>query len=354
VSEHRSAPLIGTEELVVEQFDGDWSEWDAFVTESEGSTFCHLAGWRGVMREALGHECRYLVALDDAGRWHGVLPLVRVKSRLLGHYLISMPFLNYGGPLGTRPAQARLAARAVEEANRSGADLLELRTRNSAPLGLATSDRKITVLLELPSTSDALWNDHFRAKLRSQIRRPQKEGMEARFGPEHLEAFYSVFAHNMRDLGTPVVSRSFFGKIVEELSETVIFGGVYLRDEPVAAGCGFIWRDEFELSWASSLREYNRYSPNMLLYWAFMEEMIARDIRIFNFGRCTPGGGTHRFKGQWGGIDVPLPWAQWSNSGLTAPPSPDRPLFRIATTAWQRLPLTIANRLGPHLSRLIP
>ena len=56
------------------------------------------------MRDVLGHESLYVAATDDDGTWHGVLPLVRVRN-ILGHYLISLPFLNDGGPLGDPDAQ---------------------------------------------------------------------------------------------------------------------------------------------------------------------------------------------------------------------------------------------------------
>ncbi len=95
-------------------------------------------------------------------------------------------------------------------------------------------------------------------------------------------------------------------------------------------------------------------APNMLLYWAFIETMISRGVRFFNFGRCTPNEGTHRFKRQWGGRDVPLPWAQWTPREVTATPSPDRPLFRAATAVWRRLPLPVTNRVGPILARRLP
>jgi predicted N-acyltransferase len=180
--------------------------------------------------------------------------------------------------------------------------------------------------------------------------------MTTRFGPRELDAFYRVFSRGMRDLGTPVLPRAFFEHIVAELGDRVELAVVYLDDVPVAAGCGFVWRDEFEITWAASLREYNRMAPNMLLYWSLMERMIERGMQVFNFGRCTPGGGTHRFKKQWGdAYDVPLPWAQWSPTGVAATPNAEgRPLFRYATQAWSRLPLAVANLLGPPLARNLP
>jgi hypothetical protein len=122
----------------------------------------------------------------------------------------------------------------------------------------------------------------------------------------------------------------------------------------VAAGCGFLWEGELEITWAGSLREYNRLAPNMLLYWAFMEEAIRRGAHTFNFGRCTAGSGTHRFKRQWGGEDHALPWAQWSSGSTSATPTPSGRKYQIATALWRKTPLFVANRMGPLLSRNLP
>jgi FemAB-related protein (PEP-CTERM system-associated) len=329
--------------------------WDGFVTRAPGATFCHLYGWRDVMADALGHESPYAVAVDDQDEIQGVLPLVRVKSPWLGHYLVSLPFLNYGGPVGEPDACRALAAWAAAEARTSGADLLELRTRAALDTPLRASLRKITVLLDLPADPEELWRT-FSSKLRNQVRRPQRESdIEVRFGLGELDSFYHVFAHNMRDLGTPVLPRTLFEAIARAFPDLVVFGTVWCGGRPVAGGCGFLWGGEFEMTWASSLRSHNHLGANMLLYWSFMREVIARRARIFNFGRCTPGGGTHRFKRQWGGSrDVPLPWAQWAPGAVAATPSPDRPVFQFASAVWRRLPLALANLLGPILARQLP
>ena len=343
-------------DLTVVDLDFDPVKWDRFVAEDPHGTFCHLSGWREVMRDVMGHETLYRVALDADGNWEGILPLVRVRSLLFGHYLVSMPFLNYGGPLGTDRARRELASWAASEARRSGADLLELRNRHQSCAGgeLRDASRKVTVLLDLPSDREELWMDRFPSKLRSQVRRPMKEGMEPEFGIDQLDAFYEVFCHNMRDLGTPVLPRALFERVAERFADEIVFGVVYHEGDPVAAGCGFQWQGEFEITWASALREYSRMAPNMLLYWSLMEEMIRRGAGTFNFGRCTPDGGTHRFKKQWGGEDAPLPWSQWSAGGADATPNPDEGAYRHAIAIWQRVPLAVANRVGPFLARRIP
>ena len=330
------------------------AEWDAFVRDTPESTFCHLYGWKAVMRDVLGHTSIYLAARDPDGAIQGVLPLVRVRG-LLGHFLISIPFMNDGGPIGTEEACSALAAYALEEARRSSAGLLELRSRRAVPGELQTSFRKVAVHLPLPETVEALWATTFKAKLRSQVRRPAKEGMTAKAGVHQMDAFYRVFARNMRDLGTPVLPRSFFETLQSTFGERVMFTAVFTADGiPAAASCCLQWRDEIEVTWASSLREFNKLSPNMLLYGTMMEQAIGRGVRTFNFGRSTPGAATHRFKQQWGGVDIPLPWASWSSVEDAGTPSADGAGLRLAQAMWKHVPLFVANRLGPVLSRQLP
>jgi FemAB-related protein (PEP-CTERM system-associated) len=335
-------------------------EWDAFVRTAEGASFCHLSGWARIMSGAMGHRVRGIVARDGNDEIVGVLPLVEMRSLLFGHHLVSVPFLNYGGPLGSGEARREMVRHAISTAAGLGAATLQLRSRSAHlgleedDLGLRTDREKVTVLLDLPSDSEELWSS-FKGKVRSQVRRPTKDGMEARLGPDQRDAFYRVFAHNMRDLGTPVLPRALFDQIADTFPDRTIFAAVYSDGVPVAGSCGFCFGEEYEMTWASSLREFNRSAPNMLLYWACMEEAIRRGLRVFNFGRCTPGEGTHRFKLQWGGYDEPLHWRRWT----PVPPEADDAeskggLFERAIGVWQRLPVPLANRLGPIVSKRIP
>jgi FemAB-related protein (PEP-CTERM system-associated) len=329
-------------------------EWDAFVRQAEGGTACHMAGWRDVLGTVFGHDCQYLVARDAQGSLAGVLPLVRVRSVLFGHYLVSMPYLNYGGPLGSDAAVRLLAANATEMAAAGRVKRLELRSRIALPLDLPVSHRKIIVALDLqPGDPDAVFKG-FDAKLRSQVRRPRKEGVEVRFGRDQVEPFYRVFARHMRDLGTPVMPRAYFEAIADRLGDMAWFGVAWLGSEPVACGAGFRWGEEVEITWASSLRAHSRISPNMGLYWAFIERACLEGLRVFNFGRCTPGSTTHRFKSQWGARDEKLWWYGVSRDATAGTPSPTDSAYAWGPRLWRRLPERVATALGPRIVRGIP
>jgi FemAB-related protein (PEP-CTERM system-associated) len=340
--------------LTVARFSGEGASWDEFVRAQPQWSHFHLFGWQRVLGQVFGHETPYLAASDGSGALAGVLPLVRVRSALFGHYLVSMPFFNYGGPLGSDEAIRGLAAYAVAMAGEEGVKLLELRSRHTLPLGLPVSHRKITVVLDLvPGHAEGSWKK-LPSALRSQVRRPQKEGVTVRFGRDQVGPFFAVFARHMRDLGTPTHGRRLFDTIADAFGDDAWFGCAYLGDIPVACGAGFHWGDEFEMTWASALREHKRIAPNMLLYWSFIERAAQAGLSKFNFGRCTPGSGTHKFKSQWGAVDEQLHWYQHAREGSASTPSPDDPKYRWGPRLWQKLPVPIATALGPRLVRFIP
>lgn len=340
--------------MEVTRFSGSSSEWDAFVRAQPDWTHFHLAGWRDVMTKAFGHECPYLVAREATGAMKGVLPLVRVKSLVFGHYLVSMPFLNYGGPLGSDEACTALIEEAKRLASRDGAKLLQLRARRALPTDLPDGLQKLTVLVDIPpGGSEALWKQ-LSHKMRTKVRKPQKEGVEVRFGREQLNPFYDVLAHNMRDLGTPVQSRRFYEIIADTFGESVWFAAAYLNGEAVAGGCGFVWRDEMEITWSSSLRNSMNIRPGYLLHWAFLERAANEGLRLGNFGRSTPGSGTHEYKQQWGGRDEQLHWHFAAAGGEASTPSPDDGKFSWGPRLWRKLPVGVATKLGPLIVRNIP
>jgi FemAB-related protein (PEP-CTERM system-associated) len=327
------------------------ADWDAFVRYQPDSRVSHVWDWRWVMADALGHETVYLAAVNESGI-EGVLPLAWVRSRLFGRFLVSMPFLDTGGPIGTPAARIALAQAARAEAERGRADFMELRCRQACP-GLAESHRKVAVALQMCATADATF-DAFPSKLRSQIRRAQKNGLEVHSGVQELSSFYEVYAHHLRDLGSPALGKEVFQAIATAFPSSVRFMVVYDGDTPVAGACGLVWRDEFELVWAAARRDAAPKAPNMLLYWACMALAIADGQRVFDFGRCTPGSSQHRFKRQWGADDVELPWAVWSPAEASAPVNKDETRYRAAVEVWRRLPRVVTRMAGPALARLIP
>jgi serine/alanine adding enzyme len=341
------------ERLTIAPFTGTDEEWDSFGRAQSGWTAFHRLAWRRVITGVHGVETIPLAARDEAGSLRGILPLARLRSLAFGHYLVSMPYVNYGGPLGDDAAIRSLADHVDAMARRDGVKLLELRSARELPIDLPVSHRKITVVLPLDGGAEAVFG-RFKAKLRSQVRRPAKEGVTFTFGADQVDPFHEVFARHMRDLGTPAQPRGFFRAIARELGDDAWFACAWLDGKPIAAGAGFRWPGEFEITWASALREYSRTSANMGLYWAMIERAANEGLARFNFGRCTPGSNTHDYKKQWGGVDEPLWWYAGRGMGDAATPSPDSGKFKLAIRVWQKLPLAVTDAISGRIVRGIP
>lgn len=336
--------------------DFDAEAWDAFVADHPDGTAFHRMAWLHSVADALGHSTWALEAHDETGRLRGVLPLIQVKSPLFGNFMVATPFASYGGPLGDAQAVHALAHHAVMIARRAGAGLLELRARRPVAAGLKEfhiSTRKVTVTLPLAGGADAVFG-RFPAKLRSQIRRSERDGVSVHVAPDLVEPFHAVYSEHMRDLGTPALPRRFFDALAARFGADMLFAIATLDGVPIACGAGFRYGAEFEITWASALREYNRMAPNMALYWRLMVHLADSGVSVFNFGRCSMDSGTHRFKRQWGGVDEPLPWYQWQAAGAPAATPAPGGGFSLAQAAWMRLPLPVARTVGPWIARLLP
>lgn len=342
--------------------------WDTYVVNHPHSNIYQQSCWREVIGHVYGHECHYLIALNGKGAAIGILPLVHLKSFLFGHRLTSMPFFDMGGGLfDDERAEKRLVLKSVDLAASLGVDHLEL--RQTQPLRsfdggwegggrpYFTASRihrqKVRMLLELPESSEALMAS-FKSKLRSQIRKPVKEGCRVQIGAgELIDDFYTVFSVNMRDLGSPVHSKRMISQIFKSYSGDAKIVVVYKDRQPVSGGVLLGYRKTLSNPWASSLRRYSRFSPNMLLYWAMLEYGCDRGYRSFDFGRSTVGEGTFRFKGQWGAKPHPLYWHELSRKDNGEDSSSHKSHFAKAIRCWQRLPVPLTKIAGPMIRRYI-
>jgi serine/alanine adding enzyme len=335
--------------------DDRHAECHAYIAAHPRASSSHRPEWLGILSRAFGHESKYLVA-ESNGRVAGVLPIVCLQSRLFGRFTVSMPFLNYGGVLADSPdAERALLHRAIEETRRIRGSHLELRHASRLFSELPARHHKVAMILPLESSPESQWQCLDR-KLRNQIRKAEKSDLTWEAGGlELLSAFYTVFAHNMRDLGTPVYGLRFFTEVLSTLADVTRVFVVRYLGRPVAGAIVHWHAATIEVPWASSIRHYNPLCANVLLYWRMLQFAVERGFRRFDFGRSTPDGGTFHFKRQWGAQPHQLVWEYWTADGRALPNlSPANPRFGLAIKAWQRLPLHVATRLGPLISRNLP
>jgi FemAB-related protein (PEP-CTERM system-associated) len=351
--------------LIAVHADPDPGRWNAYVARKQEASAYHLYAWRDVISRAFGHETRYLTA-ESARGIVGVLPLVIFRSRMFGRFVVSMPFLNYGGVLAdSQRAEAALLEGAIAETSRAGGSYLELRHTRQVFPQLQAKRHKVGMVLEIQSTVEEQWQAVDR-KVRNQVRKAEKSGLRGvHGGAELLEGFYAVFARNMRDLGTPVYGIRWFREILDTFPDASRIFAVFSDDQPVAASLVH-WRgatgsirdgrpEIMEVPWASALRESNAQCANVFLYWEMLRFAVERGFAKFDLGRSTPGEGTFHFKRQWGAVPRELVWEYWTAEGRSLPDlSPKNPRFDRAIAAWRRLPVGVTKVLGPRIVCHIP
>jgi FemAB-related protein (PEP-CTERM system-associated) len=331
------------------------TEWHGFVDTQREATTAHLWPWHRIFEEVFRQDCAYLAVRRNEAIT-GVLPLVKMRSRLFGRFVVSLPFLNNGGLLTSDDESSEALLRAaIGIAREFRASHVELRHVGRRHPELPHRQHKCGMLLSLPEQANELW-DGLDRKVRNLVRKAQRSDLQAACGTTELvDDFYEVYARNMRDLGTPGYSRRLFGAVLEYFGDRARVFVVRHGGRSIAGAVALVYRGTFEVPWASSLKAYRHLAPNMLLYWTMLTSAVERGCTTFDFGRSTPEGGTFHFKQQWGAQPVPLHWEYLLLERTAIPDQgPTNPRFHAAIALWKRLPLQLTVRLGPAIVRHIP
>ena len=344
-------------EMTIAELNNDRNnQWNGFVDRHDSATIYHRTEWRDLITATFGHKTYFLFSESTLGEINGILPLVRLNSRLFGDYMVSMPYVNYGGVLA---ADMQIEDSLMEFACTLGRDLgvkhIEFRDSRCREVPMPVRTDKVVMLLDLPGEEGTLWKA-LGSKRRAQIKRPLREGPQILHGGmELLDDFYRVFAVNMRDLGTPVYAKSFFKAIIEAFPDYHHLVVIKLGGEPVGAAFLLGYKEMLEIPWASTLQSVNSLGINMLMYWEVLKYAIQQGYKTFDFGRSTIDSGTYRFKKQWGAEPRQLYWYYWLKEGQQLPQlTPDNPKYRAAIAVWKKLPVAITNIIGPGIVKNLP
>jgi len=329
--------------------------WSEFVESCPNANIGHQIGWQSVMTESFGRDSRYLMAVES-NEALGILPLIRIKTLWGAKAYISIPWIDYGGICANdKVVEEMLYAKAREIAEQEKVKFMEFRSISAGENNFKKRDDKVTFLLDLSVGLDSIWKG-FNAKLRNQIRKSDKMGLYTEYGGiERLNEFYSVFSRNMRDLGTPVWGKKCFESVLNVFKDTSRLILVKRDNVTVAGGVVLTFKDRVYIPWASAIRDYLKYCPNHSLYWRVIRDSIEDGFKYFDFGRSTIDCNTYRFKKQWVPNPTQLTWQYYLRRSNEIPNiNPSNPKFKILVWLWKKLPLPIANRLGPFVNEMLP
>ena len=333
-------------------------DWDGYVQAHPDARAFHTASAVRIGADAFGLRVHFVTVRRKDGTLCGVLPLIEQTLIPWTRTLVSLPFCTYGGPLADDDeALLSLLAGAEAVARERRARRIILRNPRHMPaIPHEASLEKVSMVMELPDSIEELAH-RLGSKLRSQIKRAERVDPQVNWGRgELVRDFYEVFCSVMHDLGTPVYPSRFFDAVVRALGDRASVAIVRVAGRPVSGAIVVRWHEGLEVPWAGTLHSMKKDAVNMRLYWELLQHAIDRGCKTFDFGRSSRDVGTYKFKSQWGATPVQLHWHSWEPNSTSKRPRPglDRTNTEAATTVWRKLPLPVANWLGPVISARLP
>lgn len=329
---------------------GDAARWDQFVFSCPAATFFHRAGWKEVIERAFGHRTHFLLA-EENGAIQGILPLAEIDSRLFGHSLSSLPFCVYGGIVAsTETARQALDEAAQKLAASLNVDFLEY--RNMAPFHTEWPSKNLYVTFRKEIDPEA---DQNMLAIPRKQRAMVRKGIKAELASEidnDVERFFSVFADNVHRHGTPALPKRYFALLQEIFGNDCEVLSVVKDGQVLSSVLSFYFRDEVLPYYAGDTLAARDVAANDFKYWELMRRAGERGIKVFDYGRSKRGTGPFDFKKNWGFEPQPLHYEYQLHRAQTIPDTnPLNPKYRMFIKLWQRLPLSVANAIGPHIVR---
>lgn len=328
----------------------DSARWDAFVEQCPEATFFHLSAWRDVISGVFRHRCHFLYAERD-GQIVGVLPLAEIRSRLFGHSLTSLPFCVYGGAVGDDEAIDLLEQHADSLARELGVEHMEFRRLVERHADWPRQDIYYTFRKSLLPDVEANMKAIPR-KQRAMVRKGIGNGLVSRVD-DSVEQFFALYSDNVLRHGTPALPKAYFAKLKS------VFGGrcevltvLSTEGRPLSSVLSFYFRDEILPYYAGDDVMARGLAANDFKYWELMRRACERGIRVFDYGRSKIGTGPFSFKKNWGFEPQPLSYEFRLYKRDSIPQNnPNNPKYKAFIAMWRRLPLPVANTLGPFIVR---
>lgn len=338
--------------LVVDELTpGGFPQWDDFVMAEPRATFFHRAGWKTVLERAFGHRTHFLQVRRN-GELEGILPLAQVRSLLFGNKLSSLPFCVYGGVVAKNPeAEAALRSAACKLAERLRVDALEL--RNLEPVDSGWPVKSLYVTFRKAIDPDPEMNlKAIPGRQRAMVRKGIDEGLAGEFDGG-VDRIFRVYSESVRNLGTPVFAKKYLRVLREVFGDDCDVLMITQHGRDVAGVLNFYFRDQVLPYYGGSIGAARDIRGcNHFMYWELMRRAAERGYRIFDFGRSKEGTGPYAFKKHYGFTPEPLHYEYFLVKAQDVPNvNPTNPKYQLLIRAWERLPLPVANVIGPLLAR---
>jgi FemAB-related protein (PEP-CTERM system-associated) len=325
---------------------------EGFVDEHGGTPF-HRPAWLHAVERGTGQRALGLIA-ERRGVLSGWLPLTEARSPLFPAALVSSGFAVGGGALANDAITAqRLCNAAVEFAERRSCASVEVRGGYLPNNWGQSSGKHVNFSAPLAVTDEAQLAAIPR-KQRAEVRKGLERPFAVRVGSDETDraAHYAVYAESVRNLGTPVFPRALFDAVLDQFGRDADIMTLWLEGAPIAGVLTIYHRGVAMPYWGGGRFAARTTRANERLYYELMRHARERRCHTFDFGRSKVGSGAFAYKKNWGFEPTQLTYAVWQAAGCVARDiDPTSAAYSAKIDLWKRLPVGVANRLGPHIAR---
>jgi len=332
---------------------GDCRQWDEYVKKHPGATVYHLSAWGRAVARSMGHKCFYIY-VEDNGEIQAVIPLIHIKSLLFGNALVSVAFATGGGPLfNDADSLAVLDVACRNLAQEQGVDYLECRNMDVIHGDWPTKSETYSIFRKELSADNEENMKAIPRKQRAMVRKAIKFNLKAVID-EQPDRLFAMYSESVRNLGSPVFPKKLFYCLKQEYgADCEILTIETEQGKAVSSVMTFYFRDEVVPYYGGGTVEARALAANDFMYWSLMEHAVTKKAsRIFDFGRSKNGTGAFKFKKNWGFEPKALNYEFILEKAEDIPDiNPLNPKYRLMIKTWKKLPLPIANLVGPLISR---
>lgn len=331
---------------------GEIARIECFVSEIGGTVF-HRPLWLHAVEKSTGQRATGLVA-EKGGNLTGWLPLSAVHSPIFGRAMVSSGFAVGGGPLAAREKTSEKLCRAAEElAIRNSCPTIELRGGHAPGHWQHCDDSHAGFVTELAEDDEQQLLAVPR-KQRAEVRKSLQIDLAISVGCDEADraAHYAVYAESVHNLGTPVFPRALFDAMLDAFGKDADILTVSHEGLPVASVLSLYHDGAVMPYWGGGVLAARHLRANERMYYELMLHARKRGMERFDFGRSKTGSGPYNYKKNWGFEPQPLSYASWTAPGHEKRDiNPNSDAYSAKIGLWKRLPLKLANIIGPMIAK---
>jgi CelD/BcsL family acetyltransferase involved in cellulose biosynthesis len=320
--------------------------WAEFIDHHPSSSVFHTRAWLQALNRTYGFTPIVLTSSHAGTDLTNGLLFCRIRSRITGSRLVSLPFSDHCQPLSAPEELLRALPEICDREKLKYVELRPLAPLQASPF--SPSKHYYFHSLDLrPSLEDIFHRFHANC-IRRKIRRARREGLALDAGRSDvlLDEFYNLQVITRRRQGLPPQPKQWFKNLLDAMDGDAVIRVARYQGRAISAILTLRHKQTIVYKYGCSDASFNNRGGTQLLLWKAIEEAKAEGMQFMDLGRCDiEAEGLAIFKERWGAKREESAYFRY----------PARPSGRdLGSSVFSVLPKTVLILIGRLLYRHIP